>query len=52
MSSLLDVADTDECRRKGRAPKEPDGCSLVFGHTVNNRMTVRSVIAWMESYQI
>ena len=43
MSSLLDVADTVECRYKGQAPKEPDDCSLVFGHAVNNRMTVRSV---------
>ena len=43
MRSLLDVADTVEFREKGEAPKEPDDCSLVFGHAVNNRMTVRSV---------
>ena len=52
MSNLWDVADTVEYRRKGGTPKKPDFCSLVFGHAVKNRMTVRRVLARMESYQI
>lgn len=42
MSSLLDGRHS-RMQVKGKAPKEPDDCSLVFGHAVNNRMTVRSV---------
>lgn len=51
-SSLWDVAETEEHRGKGRAPKEWNVCSFVLGHEVKSRMTVRSVYAWMESYQI
>lgn len=51
MSILWDVAGTEEHRGKGGAPKGWDVCSFVLGHSVNSRMTVRSVFAWMESYQ-
>lgn len=52
MSNLCDMADIGDHRRKGRAPKEWDVCSLILGHEVKSRMTVRNANAWMESYQI
>ncbi len=40
MSSFLDVAGTEEGKRKEKTPKEYVSCGQILGHTVKNCMTV------------